>query len=162
MTTSTLSSLAMSPPLFGRDMWHVGDAEGLVPFHGSEDHIDGVASRHQIDERPGGTLPTVELVLAHQVDKLALLEGVEVREATAVARLTCLVDRADGGPVEIHIRRLDVEDARLEQRLTRRDGKLLIDEMSDPRRARAGNERLAQCLDGVGFGGFEQAERHAL
>src|SRR5437870_13050949 len=34
--------------------------------------------------------------------------------------------------------------------------------MSDARRARAGNERLAQCLDGVGFGGFEQAERHAL
>src|SRR5437867_3856055 len=121
MTTSTLSSLAMSPPLFGRDMRHVRDAKGLVPFHGSEDHIDGVAARHQIDERPRRALPTVELVLAHQVDEVVLLEGVEVREAMAVARLTRPIDRADGGPVEIRIRRLDVEDARLEQRLLRRD-----------------------------------------
>jgi len=28
--------------------------------------------------------------------------------------------------------------------------------------ARAGNERLAQCLDGLGFARLEQAERHAL
>src|SRR2546428_9203395 len=62
MTTSTFSSLAMSPPLFGRDMRHVGDAEGLVPFHGPVHHIDRVAARDQIDERPGGALPPVELV----------------------------------------------------------------------------------------------------
>src|SRR2546422_2042694 len=95
MTTSTFSSLAMSPPLFGRDMRHVGDAEGLITFHGPVNHIDGVAARDQIDERPSGALPPVELVLAHQVDELALLEGVEMREATAVARLTRLIDRAD-------------------------------------------------------------------
>src|SRR3989442_12543010 len=111
MTTSTLSSLAMSPPLFGCNMRHVGDAEGLVPFHGPVHHIDRVAARDQIDERPGGALPPVELVLAHQVDELVLLEGVEVREAMAVARLTRPIDRADGGPVEIPIRRLDVDDA---------------------------------------------------
>src|SRR2546425_11594 len=94
MTTSTFSSLAMSPPLFGRDMRHVGDAESLIPFHGPVDHIDRVAARDQIDERPGGALPPVELVLAHQVDELALLERIELREATAVARLARLVDRA--------------------------------------------------------------------
>src|SRR5213592_4307179 len=44
-TRSTFSSLAMSPPLFGDDVRHVGDAEGLVAFHGSVDHIDCVAAR---------------------------------------------------------------------------------------------------------------------
>src|SRR6266849_2224813 len=141
MTTSTLSSLAMSPPLFGCNMRHVGDAEGLIPFHGPVHHIDRVAARDQIDERPGRALPPVELVLAHQVHELALIEGIELHEATAVARLTRLIDRADRGPVEIHIRRLHIEDARFEQRLLRGYGKLLIDEVSDARSARAGNER---------------------
>src|SRR5437879_5956018 len=158
MTTSTCSSLAMSPPLFGRDMRHVRDAEGLVTFHGPVDHIDGVAACDQIDEWPGGALPPVELVLAHQIDQLALLEGIELREATAVARLTRLIDRADDGPVEIHIRRLHIEDARLEQRLLRGHGQLLIDEMSDACRARAGNERLAQRLEGLGLGRLQQAK----
>src|SRR2546425_979186 len=93
MTTSTCSSLAMSPPLFGRDMRHVRDAEGLVTFHGPVDHIDGVAACDQIDEWPGGALPPVELVLAHQIDQLALLEGIALGEATCVARLPMAVPR---------------------------------------------------------------------
>src|SRR6266849_2174640 len=115
ITVSTFSSLAISPPLLRRDVRHVGDAEGLVAFHRSEDYIDGVAARDQIDERSRGALPTVELVLAHQIDELALLDGAELREATTVAGLTRRVDRTDGGSVEVHVRRLDVEDARLEQ-----------------------------------------------
>src|SRR5713226_460057 len=162
MTTSTFSSLAMSPPLLGRDVRHVRDAEGFVTFHRSVDHVDGVAARHEVDERPGRPLPAVELPLAHQVDELALLEGVELRETTPLACLARSVDRGDRGPVEIRIRGLDVEDARLEQRLFGRTRKLLIDEMRNSRRAGAGNERLAQCLQGLGLAGLQQAKRHAL
>src|SRR2546422_3855962 len=111
MTTSTFSSLAMSPPLLGRDVGHVRDAEGFVTFHRSVDHVDGVAARHEVDERPGRPLPAVELPLAHQVDELALRGGIELREPTPLARLARPVDRADRGPVEIRIRGLDVEDA---------------------------------------------------
>src|SRR5439155_25770425 len=99
MTTSTLSSLAMSPPLFRRDVRHVRDAEGLVPFHGPVDDVDRVAARDQIDERPGRPLPPVELVLPHQIDELALLGSGQLSEAPAGAGLAHLVDRADGRPV---------------------------------------------------------------
>src|SRR5580765_4237238 len=104
MTTSTFSFLAMSPPLLGRDVRHVGDAEGLVAFHGSVDHVDRVAARHEVDERPGRALPALELVLAHQVDELTLVDGIEPREANAAARLARPVDRADRGAVEIRER----------------------------------------------------------
>src|SRR5580765_5459114 len=104
MTTSTFSFLAMSPPPLGRDVRHVGNAEGLVAFHGSIDHVDRVAARHEVDERPGRSLPGLELVLAHQVDELALLHALELREAAAFARLARPVDRADRGAVEIRER----------------------------------------------------------
>src|SRR5712691_7833862 len=104
MTTSTFSFLAMSPPPLGRDVRHVGDAEGLVAFHGSLDHVDGVAARHEVDERPGRALPAVELVLAHQLDELALCEGIDLREATPVARLARPVERSDRRPIEVHER----------------------------------------------------------
>src|SRR5260221_14181610 len=113
MTTSAFSILAMSPPLHGRDVRHVGNAERLVAFHGAVDDVDGVAARHQIDERPGRALPALQLVLAHQVNELSLLDGIELREAAAVARLARLVDRPDGGAVEVHARRPPIEDARL-------------------------------------------------
>src|SRR5947209_12504210 len=151
MTTSTFSSLAMSPPLLGRDVEHVRDAEGFITFHPPVDHVDGVAASHEVDERPGRPLPAVDLPLAHQVDELALRKGIELREATPLARLARPVDRADRGPVEIPIRGLDVEDACLEQRLFGRNRKLLIDEMRNARRAGAWNERLAQCLQRLGF-----------
>src|SRR5712664_1814791 len=153
MTTSTFSSLAMSPPLLGRDVRHVRNAEGFVAFHSSVDHVDGVAARHEVDERPGRPLPAVELPLAHQVDELALREGIELREATPLARLARPVDRADRGPVKIRIRGRYVEDAGLEQRLSGRNRKLLTDEMRTGSRACARNERLAQCLQGVGIAG---------
>src|SRR5258708_39480077 len=40
MTTSTFSWVAMSPPLFRRDVRHVGNAERLVTLHGAVDHVD--------------------------------------------------------------------------------------------------------------------------
>src|SRR5712671_418702 len=162
MTTSTFSFFAMSPPLLGRDMRHIGDAEGLVTLDGSVDHVDRVAARHEVDERPGRSLPAVELVLAHQVDELALLHAFELREAAPLARLARAVDRSDRRPVEVRKRGLDVEDAGFEQRLLRRNRKLLIDEMRDARRAGARNQGLAQCLQGLGLVGLQQAERHAL
>src|SRR5467141_507880 len=162
MTTSTFSSLAMSPPLLGHDMRHVRNAEGLVAFHGSVDHVDGVAARDEVDERPGRSLPAVELPLAHQVDELALLHAFELREATPLARLARPVDRCDRRPVEVRKRGLDVEDAGFEQRLLGRNRKLLIDEMRDARRAGTRNHGLAQCLQGLGLVGLQQAKGHAL
>src|SRR5215467_2326425 len=57
ITTSTFScvarsSVAMSPPLIGCDVRHVGDAEALISLHGAVDDIDGVAAQHEIGE-PG-------------------------------------------------------------------------------------------------------------
>src|SRR5262249_44320916 len=83
-------------------------------------------------------------------------------QAPAEARFGRLVDRADRGPVEVHIGRLDIEDARFEQRLLGRNGDLLIDEMSNTRGARAGHERLAQRFDGLGLVRLEQTKWHAL
>ena len=91
-----------------------------------------------------------------------LLGGGERREAAAVARLACLVDGADRGAIEIHERRLDVELARLEQRLAGRHRHLLIDEMRDAGLPRARHQRLAERFDGLGLVRLEQAERHAL
>src|SRR5258708_19272607 len=98
----------MSPPPLGDDVRHVGDAERLVAFHGSVDHVDGVAARHEVDERPGRALPAVELVLAHQVDELALLHALELREATPLARLARALDRPDPHPIEVPVTRLTV------------------------------------------------------
>src|SRR5207247_9028891 len=112
---------------------------------------------YAVHERHVRPFPAGELPLAHQVVELALLEAIELREATPLARLARPVDRADRGPVEIRIRGLDIEDARLEQRLFGRNRKLLIDEMRNARRACAWNEPLAQRLQGVGLAGLQPA-----
>src|SRR5580693_2688359 len=70
MTTSTFS-LAISPPLRRHDVRHVGNAERGVALHRRIDDIDGVAAQHRVDERPGRALPAVDLVLTHQIDKIA-------------------------------------------------------------------------------------------
>src|SRR6516162_6282114 len=131
MTTSTFSCVAMSPPLFRSDVRHVGNAQGLVAVHGAVDHVDRVAAQDEVDEPAGRPLPALDLVLPHQVDEIALVGGGESGEAAAAARFARLVDGADGGAVEIHERRLDVELARLEQRLSRSNRYLLVDEMRD-------------------------------
>src|SRR5277367_6353814 len=48
MTTSTFSFgaipfAAMSPPLLGRDVRHIGNTETFVSLHGAVDDVDGVA-----------------------------------------------------------------------------------------------------------------------
>src|SRR6202011_5555839 len=111
MTTSTCSRLAISPPLLRRNVRHVWDAEGGVTFHCSVDHIDSVAARHRIDQRPRRTLPAVDHRLPHQVDKIVLLGRVQLREPQAVMGLRGSVYTADGGPIKIHEGRLDVENA---------------------------------------------------
>src|SRR5258708_33436535 len=128
MTTSTFSCVAMSPPLFGRDVRHVGDAQGLVAFHGAVDHVDRVATQNEIDEAAGRTLPAVDLVLPHRIDESVPIGGGERRETAPAAGLARLVDGADRGAIEVHERRLDIELARLEQRLAGRNRYLLIDE----------------------------------
>src|SRR6516162_1656560 len=46
MTASTFSCVAMSPPPVRRDVRHVGDAQGLVAFHGAVDDVHCVAAQH--------------------------------------------------------------------------------------------------------------------
>src|SRR5215468_4249222 len=162
MTTSTFSCVAMSPPLFRRDVWHVGNAQRFVAFHGAVDHVDRIAAHDQIDEAAGRALPSIDLVLPHGVDEIALLGGGERREATAAARFGGLVDGANGGTIEVDAGRLDVELARLEQRLAGRNRHLLIDEMRNTGALRAWHQRLAHRLDGLGLVRLQQAERHAL
>src|SRR5215468_6648819 len=113
MTTSTFSCVAMSPPLFRRDVRHIGNAQRLVAFHGAVDHVDRVAAQDEIDKPAGRALPAVDLVLPHQVHEIALLRGRECGETPAAACFSCFVDSADGGAVEVDERRPDIELARL-------------------------------------------------
>src|SRR5712692_2951886 len=121
MATSTFSRVAMSPPLQRRDMRHVGNAERLVALDGAVDHVDRVAAQHEVDEASGRSLPALELVLAHEVDELALLVARKPGEAASALRPARAIDRAERGAVEIRIRRADVEDARFQQRFFRGD-----------------------------------------
>src|SRR5947207_146522 len=162
MATSTFSRMAMSPPLQGRDVRHVGNAERRVAIERAIHYVDGVAPQHEVHECAGRTLPAFDLVLAHQVDEVALLVACKPREPAPALRQTRALDGAQGSPVEIGKRRADVEDARLQQRFFRRNGDLRIDELGDARCARAGNQSLAQCLEGFDLVGLEQAERCAL
>src|ERR1700733_6250330 len=131
MTTSTFSWIAMSPPLVRSDVRHVGDAERLVAVHGAVDHVDRIAAENQIGKSAGRPLPAVDLVLSHQIDEVALLDGGERGEAATELGVARLVDRADDGAIEVDERRPDVELAGLEQRLAGGDRHLLIDEVRD-------------------------------
>src|SRR5215831_15905344 len=144
-------------------MRHVWNAKGFVALHGSVDDIDGVAAQHEVDEGSTGSSPALDLVLTHSVDEIVLLARTELREfAAAVDRLTCAVDSIDRSAIEVGVGRANIEDARFEQCFFRRNRKLLIDEVSDTCRTRTGDERLAQCLNGLRLVGLEQAERHTL
>ncbi len=69
MTTSTFSLLACHHLFVRRDVGHVGHAERLVAVHRGVVHVDRIAAQHDIDERPGGPLPAVDLVLPHRSTK---------------------------------------------------------------------------------------------
>src|SRR5579864_7242176 len=162
MTTSTFSCVAISPPLLGRDMGLVGNAKLRVTVHGAVDHVHGIAAQHEIDERALRALPAFDLVLPHQVDEVVPLGRDEPRETPAILRLARAIHGADCGAIEVHEGRLDIDDARLEQRLGRRHRHLLIDEMRNARLLRAGHQRLAQRLDRLGLARIEEPKRHAL
>src|SRR5215467_7796182 len=162
MTTSTFS-LAMSPPLGRRDVGPVGDAEAGIAVHGTVDDVDRVAAQHEVDERAARALPAGNLVLAHGVDQAAPPGVVELGKAAAVVeRLARALDRAERRAIEVRVRRSHVEDARLEQRLLRRDRDLLVDEMGDAGLPRARHQRLAQRLESGRLAGGQCLERHAL
>src|SRR6516162_8251322 len=162
MTTSTFS-FAMSPPLRRSDVGHVRNAETGIALHGAVDDVDGIAAQHQIDERPARPLPALDLVLAHIVDEAALLGFAKLcKRPAAVERLAGAIDRAQRRAIEVRIGRADVEDARFEQRLLRRDRDLLVDEVGYPGLARTRDERLAQRVQRRRLRGGQRAQRNAL
>src|SRR5215216_2726402 len=142
-------------------MRHVRNAEGFVPFDRAVYDIDRVAAQEEVDEAASRPLPTLDLVLPHEIDELALLDGGELREFAAVQRLARTIDRADRGAIEVRIGRTDVHDPRLQQRLFGRYRELLVDEMGNAGLTGTGKERLAQGLDRFRLVGLEQAERDA-
>src|SRR5437763_16578982 len=76
--------------------------------------------------------------------------------------MTVTVDSTQPSSIEIRIGRAHVEDARLEQRLLRRDRYLLINEMTYARLARARDQRLAQRVEGGGLRGRKRPQRNPL
>src|SRR5215471_10851771 len=162
MTTSTFS-LAMSPPLGRSDVRHVRNAEAGIALHGAVDDVDGIATQDQVDEWSARPLPAFDLVLAHIVDEAALLGFAELCKRPAVVeRLAGAIDRAQRRAIEIRVGRPDVEDARFEQRLVRRDRALLIDEVGYPGLARIRNQRLAERVERRGLRGRQRPQRDAL
>src|SRR5437016_6038440 len=107
MTTSTFS-LAISPPFFRWDMRHIRDAQRLVAFHRPIDDVDRIGAKDGIDDctRPPG--PALDLVLPHQIDELLLIGSHKLREIPPEEFATCIIDRRDGGAIELGERRTEV------------------------------------------------------
>src|SRR5215470_14863961 len=164
ITTSTFSSIfsrvATLPPLVGCDVRQIGDAEALVSLHGAVDDIDGVAPQHEIDLSGRRTLPAVDLVLAELIDEVVLFGRRQRGEPLAAASCARLFNAADRSAIEIHERRLDVDDAGFEQGLARRNRDLLVDEVGDAGRARARHQGFTQRFQSLGFLATEQTKRH--
>src|SRR4051812_28281587 len=78
MATSTFSCVAMSPPRRRQDMRHVGHAQALEAFDGAVDDIDGVVTEDAVNLALRRALPVGVLVLAHEVDEVALFGGAEL------------------------------------------------------------------------------------
>src|SRR2546422_9023290 len=143
----TFSRVAMSPPLQRHDVRLVRNAELCVALDRAIDHVDRVAAQHEIDEARGRRrLPSLELVLAHEIHELALRVHRKPREALVGLRGGRLVDRADRGLVEVRVRRAAIEDARFAQRLLARPPGVGINEVPDARGARARDRRPAACF----------------
>ena len=160
MTTSTFS-LVISPPLFRRDMRHIGDAQRLVAFHRSIDDVDRIGAKHGIDDGTRPPAPALDLVLPHQIDELPLIGRRQLGEIRSRGLAACVIDGRDDGAIEFRKRRTEVEDAGLQKRFVRRHRKLLIDEVRDPRFARLRHQGLAERLEGFALMGIEQPERNA-
>src|SRR5262245_46197953 len=147
-TTTSTFSFAMSPPLGRHDVRHVGNAQRVVAGHGAVNDIHRIEAQHGVDEATARSLPTLDLVLTHVTDEIALLGFSELGEATtAVERLAGAIDRAQRRAIEICIRRAHIEDASFEQCFLGRDRNLLIYEVRYPRLARAGDQGFAQRVE---------------
>src|ERR1700722_6579930 len=119
MTMSTFS-LVISPPLFRGNVRHVGNAERLIAFHGAIDDIDGVGAQHGIGQRRGLPGPSLDLVLSHAVDELALILRRQLREFLPERLPADIVDRQERAAIVLGKGRAEVENAGLKQRFLRR------------------------------------------
>src|ERR1700732_146183 len=159
MTTCTLS-LAISPPLFRWNVRHIGTTQRLAPFHRAVDDVDGVRAQHRINSCTWPSGPAFNLVLPHAADKLPLIRVRQLAEIPSKDPAAALVNRDDGGSVEIGERRTDVEDTGLKQSFVRRHRELLIDVVGDPGLTRMRHQCLAESLQGLGLMGIEKTEGH--
>src|ERR1700722_1532329 len=159
MTMSTFS-LVISPPLFRGNVRHVGNAERLIAFHGAVDDVDGVGAQHRIGQRRGLSGPSLELVLPHAVDELALILRRQLREFLSERLPADIVDRQKRASIVLGKWRAEVENAGLQQRFLRRHRQLLIDVMGDTGLARLRYQGLAERLQRFALMAIEQAERH--
>src|ERR1700674_2979482 len=107
MTTSTFS-LVISPPLFRRDMRHIGDAQRLVAFHRAIDDVDGIGAKHGISDCGRPARPAFNLVLPHAIDKLSLIRGRRLRKIPTEKFVAALVDRGNPGGVKLPHPRAEV------------------------------------------------------
>src|SRR5258708_32580367 len=161
MTTSTFS-LAISPPLFWRDMRHIGDAQRFVALHRAIYDVDGIRAKHGIDDcawPPPG--PVFNLALPHAIDKLSLIRSRQLREISSEKFAAALVNRGNCGAVELREGRTEVEDAGLKERFLGRHRKLLINKVGDPGLTRLRHQCLAQRLKGFPLMEIKKAKRDA-
>src|ERR1700681_3752565 len=100
MTTSTFS-LAISPPLFRRDMRHIGDAERLVAFHRAVDDVDGVGAKHGINRGAWPPGPAFNLVLPHQIDERSLIGGRQLRKIPSEKLAAALVNGGNCAAIKL-------------------------------------------------------------
>jgi hypothetical protein len=142
-------------------MRHIGDAQRLIAFHRAVDDVDGIATKHGIDDGPWPPGPAFNLVLPHAIDELALIRGRHLREIPSEKFVAGLVNRGNRGAVELREGRTDIEDAGLKQGFVRRHRKLLIDEVRDPGLTRLRHQCLPQRLQGFPLMGIKQPKRDA-
>src|SRR3984893_2584626 len=160
MTTSTFS-LAISPPLFWRDMRHIGDAQRLVAFHRAIHDVDGIGAKHGINDCAWPPRPAFNLVLPHAIDNLSLIRGRQLRKISSEKFVAALVNRDNGGAVELREGRTEVEDEGLKDRFLEGHRKLLINKVCDPGLTRLRHQCLAQRLKGFPLMGIKKAKRDA-
>src|SRR6202165_4014198 len=100
-------------------MRHVGNPQRRVALDRPVDDVDGIRAQHAINSgtRPAG--PAFNLVLPHATDKLSLIGGRQLREIPSKDPAAALVNRDDGGSVEIGERRTGVEDTGLKKSFVR-------------------------------------------
>jgi len=94
------------------------------------------------------------------IDELALVGGRQLGEIPSKNPAAAVVNRDDGGSVELRKRRTDIEDPGLKKSFVRRHRKLLIDVVRDTGLARLGHQRLAERLEGLALMGIEKPEGH--